>query len=633
MKSLLVRLSNSLASIDIKEDEKSFVDELVEKNYVNKNGDIYKLNSLYKFGTISLAQNKNAYLSIIGEDARDLFIEDVGEAKDGDIVIAQRILTKRAQPSAFIVKIIGKAQTYRIAYVQVQNNQKLLLDMKTSHPIDFDGLDGYEQDDIFVLDSQNSATFLGNLADPKVDEKIVLALFNKHDDFSKEVLEAARAFRDVDAKKHPHRVDLRELNFCTIDPVTAKDFDDAIYFDEQKFTLYVAIADVSYYVKPFGEIDNEAIYRSFSIYLPHRSIPMLPRELSETLCSLQSGVDRLAYVFEIKLDKQSLEVISSKVYEAIINSKRRFNYDEVDAIFEDKLEPKNALERELFANLKNLKKQTDRLKKLRLRFGYDFNSPEIQMSLDANTNLISTTTSQNTPSHALIEDCMLLANKEAAKRFNRGIFRIHEAPTQAKLQKLYQELAEIGIFANIKDSLKETIDDIREQAAGLCLSEDVDTLIIRSQMQARYSPYNLGHFGLGFEAYTHFTSPIRRYSDLVVHRLLKAIEAKDKYENSYVLRNIESLAISISEKEREASAIEDEYMQRKFARWATTNIGKSFKAKVVSLDSEPKATLDDEIKGAILNLKNSKDLILFEKIEVVIEKVDIYRTKIYASAV
>ena len=258
----------------------------------------------------------------------------------------------------------------------------------------------------------------------------------------------------MDASKHKKRKDLRHLAFSTIDPVTAKDYDDAIYWDSQNTTLYVAIADVSEYVKPFGALDNEAIYRSFSIYLPHRSIPMLPRQLSETLCSLQPHVDRLAYVFQMKLNLDLLEVVESKVYEAIIHSDRRFNYEEIDDFFNGKLQAKNKKEKEIFADLTKLRVVTDALKAKRLKIGYDFRSEELEMTIDENSDILSTSVAQETPSHALIEDCMLLANKEAAKQFERGIFRIHEEPSQGKIQTLYQELAGIGMFIDIKNSTK-----------------------------------------------------------------------------------------------------------------------------------------------------------------------------------
>lgn len=338
MKSLLIRLTHGLSKQDISADELPIVNDFLAKKYINKKDDVYKLNSKYRAGTLGLVQKGTAYLNIIGENVRDLFIgeADLGVAREGDLIIAQRLLGKRGTPSAKIAEIVGRAESYSIAYIVSKESRKSLVDLRTEYPagveISKEELDSYEYGDVFKINNQDFTIMekLGNLKDPLVDEKIVLAQFNKHDEFEPEVLEIAKSFKQVDASKHPNRTDLRKLPFCTIDPVTAKDYDDAIYWDDENTTLYVAIADVSEYVTPFGPIDNEAIYRSFSIYLPHRSIPMLPRQLSETLCSLQPHVDRLSYVFEMKLDVDSLEVTKSKVYEAIIHSDRRFNYEEID---------------------------------------------------------------------------------------------------------------------------------------------------------------------------------------------------------------------------------------------------------------------------------------------------------------
>lgn len=641
MKSLLIKLTLGLYSQDLQEEEQNTIEEFLYKEYIHLQNNIYRLNSKYRAGTIGLVQNGSAYLNVFGELTKDLYIDEdsLMGAKEGDIVIAQRLIGQRGKPSAKVVEILGRALTYSVGYIIIKEGIKHLVDLKTDYPLgaELSGeeLMGYGEGDLFKVNNQDYTIMekLGNLNDPKVDEKIVLAQFNKHDEFEDDVLEIASSFKEVDASRYPHRIDLRHLAFCTIDPVTAKDFDDAICWDDANETLYVAIADVSEYVKPFGAIDNEAIYRSFSIYLPHRSIPMLPRQLSETLCSLQPHVDRLSFVFEMKLDLRSLEVKSSKVYEAIIHSQRRFNYEEIDAFFEGKLKAQNESEERIFDYIIKLRAITDKLREKRFEKGFNFRSEELQMSLDANLNLAATAYAQETPSHALIEDCMLLANKEAAARFTRGIFRIHEAPSQSKLQKLYQELAGIGIFAEIKNSVKETIEGIQAQAREIGLESEVDTLIIQAQMQARYAPLNAGHFGLGFEAYTHFTSPIRRYSDLIVHRLIKAILNNDTAEGSYVLRNIEILAIAISEKEREADTIEVEYQARKFARWAVLHIGEHFDAKITSTTPEVRAELDDEIKGAKLTFLASTTQSLFEKVRIKIEKVDIAKAKIYASII
>jgi len=641
LKPLLIKLTHGLSELDISPQQSQLIQNWLLKKYITKKDTIYKFHSKYRAGTLGLVQKGTAYLNVIGENVRDLFIAegDVGDANEGDLIIAQRLLGKRGTPSAKIVEIVGREQSYSVAYIIQKQNHKSLVDLKTEFPIGAEltqeELNSYNVGDVFKIDNQENRVLekLGNIQDPQVDEFIVLAKFNKHDDFEPEVLEIAQSFKPVDASKYPNRKDLRDLPFCTIDPVTAKDYDDAIYWDDKNKTLYVAIADVSEYVKPFGALDNEAIYRSFSIYLPHRSIPMLPRQLSETLCSLQPHVDRLSYLFEIKLNTQTLEVEESKVYEAIIHSDRRFNYEEIDAFFEGKLQAENSEEKIIFESLKKLRVVTDMLKLKRLKVGYDFHSTEIEMKLDAESNLIATTESEETPSHALIEDCMLLANKAAAAQFERGIFRIHEPPSQAKIQTLYQELAGIGMNIDIKGTIKETITDIQKQARDMDLESEVDTLIIRSQMQARYAPLNSGHFGLGFEAYTHFTSPIRRYSDLIVHRLLKAINAGDTEEGSYVLRNIETLAMMISEKEREASTIETEFMARKYARWAQNNLGNEFQARIISTDTEVKADLNDVIKGARLNITSSGDVVLFEDVIVKIERVDIAKAKIFAHVV
>ncbi|WP_373036634.1 RNB domain-containing ribonuclease [Sulfurimonas sp.] len=641
MKSLLIRLTLGLSEQDISPDEQEHINNFLTKKYITKKGNIYKFNSKYRAGTLGLVQKDTAYLNVIGENVRDLFIGegDLGDAKEGDLIIAQRLLGKRGTPSAKIAEIVGRAQTYSVGYIILKDGRKALVDLKTDYPAGVEltqkELDSYEEDDVFKINNQENFIMekLGNLKDPLVDEKIVLAQFNKHDEFDEEVLKVATSFEEVDASKYPNRVDLRKLLFCTIDPITAKDYDDAIYWDDENTTLYVAIADVSEYVKPFGTIDNEAIYRSFSIYLPHRSIPMLPRQLSETLCSLQPHVDRLSYVFEMKLDLDSLEVTKSKVYEAIIHSQRRFNYEEIDDFFDSKLDAKNNTEKKIFAWIKKLRPITDALKEKRLKVGYDFRSTELEMEIDENSNIVSTSFAEETPSHALIEDCMLLANKEAASQYSRGIFRIHEEPNQSKLQILYQELAGIGMSIDIKNSIKETISDIQRQAKDMGLEAEVDTLIIRSQMQARYAPLNSGHFGLGFEAYTHFTSPIRRYSDLIVHRLLKAINNNDTEEGSYVLRNIEALSMTISEKEREASSIEVEFQHRKFARWANENLNKEFKARITATEPEYKAEIHDEIMGARVLITSAENAQLFQDVIISIDKVDIPKAKIFGHVI
>ncbi|MGZ5208442.1 MAG: RNB domain-containing ribonuclease [Sulfuricurvum sp.] len=640
MKSLLIRLTHGLFKQDIAPDEQERINQWHSLKLLTFEEGKFQFTSQYRAGIISNVQTSGAYLQTIGESIRDHFIDisNLNGAEAGDLVIAQRLLGKRGGPSAKVIVIVGRSETYSIGILTSKSGQWVLQDIRTSQPISLSltELSETSEGSVYQINNQTSTitAYLGNLSDPKVDEKIVLALYNKHDAFEEDVLEMAASFpKEVDASLYPNRRDLRHLPFCTIDPVTAKDYDDAICYIPSTNTLYVAIADVSEYVHPFGAIDAEAIYRSFSIYLPHRSIPMLPRQLSETLCSLQPLVDRLAYTFEMKIDPESLEVVSTDLYESLIHSHRRFTYEEIDLFLAGSLTASTEKEKRVLEYIPQLNDLTAKLKTKRMIKGYDFRSSELEMRIDEDQNILSTEFAVETPSHALIEDCMLLANKAAASMYERGVFRIHEPPSAMKLQSLYLELASIGIFVEFQGSIKETITAIQAEAEKRDLVSDVDTLIIRAQMQARYAPYNTGHFGLGFERYTHFTSPIRRYSDLIVHRLLKAIKAGDTEESSYVLRNIESLCTSISEKEREASDIEIRFQERKFARWANTVIGQSFNARVMRTEEGIIAEIHDVIKGAKVSVTEHFGLTLFDDILVKIESADLATAKIAGSFV
>ncbi|MDD5212036.1 MAG: ribonuclease R [Sulfuricurvum sp.] len=639
MKSLLIRLTHGLFIQDIAPDEQESIQQWYGMKILTLEEGKYQFASQYRAGIIASVQTTGAYLQTIGESVRDHFIDTsyLNGARAGDMVIAQRLLGRRGGPSAKVIVVVGRSETFSIGVLTSKNSQLVMQDIRTSQtiPLSLSDLPKTDEGSVYQINNQNSqALYLGDLSDPLVDEKIVLALYNKHDAFEEDVLEIAASFpKEVDASLYPTRRDLRHLPFCTIDPVTAKDYDDAICFIPETSTLYVAIADVSEYVHPFGALDAEAIYRSFSIYLPHRSIPMLPRQLSETLCSLQPLVDRLAYTFEMHIDPHTLEVTDTKLYESLIHSHRRFTYEEIDLFLEGHLTATTEKESRVLEYIPQLNTLTGRLKEQRMIKGFDFRSSELEMRLDDAGNILSTEFALETPSHALIEDCMLLANKAAASMYERGVFRIHEAPSAMKLQSLTTELASIGIFVEFQGSLKETITAIQAEAEKRGLISEVDTLIIRAQMQARYAPYNTGHFGLGFERYTHFTSPIRRYSDLIVHRLLKAIKAGDTEEGSYVLRNIESLCTSISEKEREASDIEIRFQERKFARWAATVIGQEFTARVMQTEDNIRAEIHDVITGAKVNVTAHFGLMLFDDIVVKIESVDLATAKITASFV
>ena len=638
MKEFILRLLKGIEQKDVPREYLPLVDDLIRHKIIKVDGKILKISSKYRVGKIDIARNGTGFLEVLGQKSKDLLIEPehLGGATRGDLVVAKRIFKGGGRPKAKVVYILEKAFRFSVAYFDKKNG--LFFNVKNEVPIvvKTSKKSLKELPDQTVVKVDNEAGIivevLGVLEDPKVDEKISLALYNKKEEFAPEAELEASAYPDeIVPELYPERVDLTHLPFCTIDPVTAKDHDDAIYYDVKNRTLYVAIADVSEYVPPMGPIDKEAKERGFSIYLPHKSIPMLPRKLSEGICSLKEGVERLAYVSKIELD-ENLEPKKEELLEGIIKSRRKYSYDRIDEFLAGKLDNVDEIDQEILDYLLPLYEVTTKLRQKRLQKGFEFTNPEIRMVLDENQELVETVIETETPSHGLIEDCMLLANKATAKMFDFGIFRTHEEPAMEKIEELLDELANVGIFTKEFNTIHELFLYIQKEADKLGIKEHVDRLLIRTQKQAGYTAENIGHFGLGFEKYTHFTSPIRRYSDLTLHRLLKAIQRGDQKRLDFILKNIEPLTVRISELEREAAKVEWDFMDRKFARWAKKHIGERFEAVVTDPESTPIAQLDDKIKGARIFLPQA-EVELFDRVVIEIIDANLATTKIYAKVV
>ncbi|MDR1007735.1 MAG: ribonuclease R [Campylobacteraceae bacterium] len=630
-------LIQGLETDKIDEIHVTLLDEMARKNIIKQHKNSYKLNPDYRAGKLDIALNGTGYLETFGhEDKKDLIIEpkDLGSAAKGDIVIAKRLFSKNSRVKAKIVFIVQKGFSSYVGVCKTINGMAVVQNIKTTAAITVaasqKSLRQLPPDTLLKIDSTTGSIkeVLGVLSDAAVDEKISLSLYNKDELFSIQVENEAKSHgNSVDKTFYQNRLDLTHLPFCTIDPNDAKDFDDAIYFDERNYAVYVAIADVSEYVYPFGYIDKEAKNRGFSIYFPHKSIPMLPRILSENICSLKPNEDRLVFGFKIVLDKTTLEPKSEELFEGIIHSKKRYTYEFVDKFISGDLKAQDSIDKEILSWLLPLFELTSKLKAKRLTHAFNFHSNEIRMNLDKEQNIISTTVEEETPSHTLIEDCMLLANKAAAKRIRYGIFRTHEPPSFEKIEKLLNDLSLIGIKAKFNPDIPALIRTIQAQSNEIGLSAEVDKIIIKSQKQACYTPDNRGHFGLGFDIYSHFTSPIRRYSDLILHRLLKAQIKNEEKLSKFQLENIANECESLSELEREADKVAWDFMDRKFARYAAQNIGKCFICKVTELGKTPIAALDDKLKGARIFLTDD-NVWLFEKISVQIIQSDIASAKI-----
>ena len=574
----------------------------------NHKGKIY-LNDSFVFGKLDISSNGTGYLSAFDDKFKqDLIIENkhINAAHYGDIVLAKIINSKKARIHAKVLMCVVPANLTSVVYTKKFGNEILGVNVKTGLASNLHAtqksLKQLLPNTLLKIDNLKNeiVEVLGNLDDPWVDEKISLAIYNKNDEFSEMCEDQATSFGDsVDISMYPNRVNLSHLPFVTIDPIDAKDFDDAIYYDKEKNEVYVAIADVSEYVGEYSPIDKEAKIRGFSIYFPHKSVPMLPRALSENICSLKPNLPRLAFVFKISLD-ENLDAINEELFEAIIVSKRRFNYDEVDEI----LQGKSVCEDEILSWLLPLDKLTQNLRKIRLKKGFDFRTQELRMCIDKKGLLKSTRFETDTPSHKLVEDCMLLANKAAAKRISRGVFRNHGTADMKKIASLLDDLALFGIDVAFDSDIAKMVSKIQALADDLNVREQVDKLIIKAQKRAEYGSEPLGHYGLGFEHYTHFTSPIRRYSDLILHRLLKADMAGDTKFYNYLLLNIDETCAVLNELEREADKVAFDFMDRKFARWAAENLGKVVRCYIDENANSVSAKLDDKFKGAKIYILN-----------------------------
>ncbi|MFW3346144.1 RNB domain-containing ribonuclease [Aliarcobacter butzleri] len=616
LKELFIKIQTNFKDYtkeELIEIEKFIKEEIVLRNTNNE----FELNSKYKIATLKIEKNF-AILEDLVTPLKNIKIEldELNGAFDGDLVIAKRVFNPKSKIKAKIIKIISSKKAEILVYVK----DRAFYTVKENIGIENKKALTFNENDVLVVDNKSFEVIknVGNISDSKVDEFISLYLY-------KELYRLEKLDFEIDAKMDDknQRVDLRELPFCTIDPNSAKDHDDAIYFDKDENILYVAIADVSYFVKEGSDLDKLAFKKSTSIYLPSRVLPMLPPILSEEMCSLKEGLDRYSFVFKLHLDLEKLSVKKAELFEAVINSHKNFSYGRIDRVIEGHLDLYSKLDKEIFDYLIPLYEITKKFRKKRLEKGYDFRTTENRLKL-RNSELESIEVETSTASHQLIEECMLLANIEASKKVsNIAIFRVHEEPSFKAISKLVDDVNILGVNVKLQKDVHETITHIQKSAKTSMLSAEVDELIIQSQTQAKYSSKNLGHFGLGFSSYSHFTSPIRRYSDLVLHRILKTKQTP---------KNIDEICEHISLNERKVDQLVWDFEDRKYARWAYKHIGEELKVKVVDIE-KAKAVCYEKIIGMKVVLENYKGQKLFSKMRVKIKSADLVTKVIVATIV
>jgi ribonuclease R len=386
---------------------------------------------------------------------------------------------------------------------------------------------------------------LGEMDDPGMEIEIAVRKYSVPHEFSDACIALARTLPDkVRPQDKRHRVDLTDVPLVTIDGEDARDFDDAVYCEPTSvgrgksaikgWRLLVAIADVSHYVETGSAIDVDAYERATSVYFPRRVIPMLPEKLSNGLCSLNPEVERLCMVCDM-LISQDGEVTAYQFYPAVMWSHARFTYTEVAAILANTHGPEAARRKQRVPDLLHLHEVYRALLKARSKRGaVDFETTETQIICDESGRIEKIVPRTRTEAHRLIEEAMLAANVCSADFIGQskhdGLYRVHEGPTPEKCETLKNYLKAIGVGMTVSDEPSPgEFQAIAQATKERPDAQQIHSMLLRSMQQAIYTPINSGHFGLAFEAYTHFTSPIRRYPDLLVHRVIKAILGKTRY--------------------------------------------------------------------------------------------------------
>lgn len=566
-------------------------------------------------GKVDIAQRGFGFLMVPGEKGNDIFLPEpeLEGVFQGDTLLVK--ITKRSadgrRREGALVKVLSRGATQVVGTFKLYKKYGMVEPQDPKVGTNFyvhlantgQAMDG----DMVVLKVTDwpkgskvpggtVIEVLGKKGDPYVDILSVIRKFNLPEAFPPAVEAEAAAFpEELDALELERRTDHRDALVITIDGADAKDLDDAISIDtldNGNLVLGVHIADVTHYVKEGSALDRDAFERGTSVYMVDKVVPMLPKRLSNGLCSLHPDVDRLTLSVDMEITPAG-EVVKHEIYESVIRSKYRMIYTDVSDLLEDKAAPEIVEKyKDLLPELKLYEALAKILRKRRMdRGAVDFNFAEGKVITDETGKAIDVILDERRVANRMIEEFMLIANETVAEHFSRKdfpfVYRIHEDPDEERIETFIKYLYNLGVKVKIgKDGIEpKTVQQILEQIEGHKEEHVVNKLMLRSLKQAKYSPRNEGHFGLAAEYYCHYTSPIRRYPDLQIHRIIKEdLKGKLSEHRITALRRIvEEAAIQSSDRERVAEQAERDADDMKKAEYMSTHVGETFSGLISSV--------------------------------------------------